>query len=333
MAKYIKPEMLNTIWASTGDVAEPDVNGEFTGVGVTVDITEGWTQIKPPYQVENWIQNQQSQFNAYINQLGIPEWDAETEYQTGKSFTQGSDGRIYKCIQTHTGRNPVLGNPSYWETFEGNRQATSTERGTVEFATIDEARTGEGGKAMSATVFQSTQALESARGTVFLANTSEVNAGNNAQKVVTPATLSSRTATGSRTGVIALANNAETNSGINDEKAITPAKLRLGVSMNLTGDHRHVALPSWLGGVIINWGTTTGAVTAGGTASVTYSKSFSNTTYGLSTSAVDGASDGSDQLQPYTSSRTASGAVLGTFRFAGSSSGDTIYINYLAIGT
>ena len=145
MAKYVKPELLNLVWASDAlpaDKPSPDSSGEFSGVGITVDVAEGWTQVKPPYEVENWIQNQQSQFNAYINQLGVPEWDTDTEYQTGKSYVQGSDNRIYKCILTHSGRNPASGNPSYWELFEGNRQATTTARGTVELATSAEAQAG-----------------------------------------------------------------------------------------------------------------------------------------------------------------------------------------------
>ncbi len=145
MAKYVKPELLNLVWASDAlpaDKPSPDSSGEFSGVGITVDVAEGWTQVKPPYEVENWIQNQQSQFNAYINQLGVPEWDTDTEYQTGKSYVQGSDNRIYKCILTHSGRNPASGNPSYWELFEGNRQATTAARGTVELATDAEVQAG-----------------------------------------------------------------------------------------------------------------------------------------------------------------------------------------------
>lgn len=145
MAKYVKPELLNLVWASDAlpaDKPSPDSSGEFSGTGITVDVAEGWTRVKPPYQVENWIQNQQSQFNAYVNQLGVPEWDTVTEYQAGKSYIQGSDNRIYRCILTHSGRNPASGNPSYWELFEGNRQATTTARGTVELATTAEAQAG-----------------------------------------------------------------------------------------------------------------------------------------------------------------------------------------------
>ncbi len=144
MAKYLKPEKLNLVWNSLSPStrATPDSSGVFSGDGVTMSIQEGWSQIKPPYEIENWVQNQHAQFNAYINQLGFPEWDSDTEYQSGKSYIQGSDNRIYKCILTHRDKNPASGNPSYWELFEGNRQATTTARGTVELATDAEVQAG-----------------------------------------------------------------------------------------------------------------------------------------------------------------------------------------------
>ncbi len=46
-------------------------------------------------------------------------------------------------IQTHVNRNPATaGNESWWELFEGNRQATTASRGTVEIATGAEVRAG-----------------------------------------------------------------------------------------------------------------------------------------------------------------------------------------------
>lgn len=222
MPKYVKPELLNLVWASDAlpaDKPSPDSSGEFSGAGITVDVAEGWTQVKPPYEVENWIQNQQSQFNAYINQLGVPEWDTDTEYQSGKSYVQGSDNRIYKCILTHSGRNPASGNPSYWELFEGNRQATTTARGTVELAT-----------------------------------TAEAQAGTSDSLAVTPSALASRTATESRTGVIEIATQSETNNGSDDTRAVTPKKMRWGVSFSKGTNSAHLALPSWLGGFIIQAG-------------------------------------------------------------------------------
>lgn len=145
MPKLSKPNRLDLIWASEAlpaNISTPDADGKVTGTSGTYFVTTGWEQVKPPYELENWIQNQQSQFSAYINQIGIPEWDASTEYQANKSYVQGSNNVLYKCISTHTNRNPAAGNPSYWEVFEGNRQATTSARGTVELATSDEAKAG-----------------------------------------------------------------------------------------------------------------------------------------------------------------------------------------------
>ncbi len=301
MAKYVKPELLNLVWASDAlpaDKPSPDSSGEFSGVGITVDVAEGWTQVKPPYEVENWIQNQQSQFNAYINQLGVPEWDTDTEYQTGKSYVQGSDNRIYKCILTHSGRNPASGNPSYWELFEGNRQATTTARGTVELATNAEAQ-----------------------------------AGTSDSLAVTPSALASRAATESRTGVIEIATQSETNSGTDDARAVTPKKLRLGFSISLSGDNNHVALPSWLGGVVINWGSV-GEMKDGDIVTTTYSKSFTTLNYGFSMAHVYSRGTGGVELMAQAEGLDYGQVSFRARRIAGedTETPDRINVRYIAIG-
>ena len=91
MAKYNKPNSINTIWAVNAlsqDLEKPTDNY----------IQTGWTQVKPPYEYENWSMNKLHQGMAYLNQLGIPEWDMNTEYQAYKSYVQGSDNRLYRCI-------------------------------------------------------------------------------------------------------------------------------------------------------------------------------------------------------------------------------------------
>lgn len=136
MPKFNKPtpSKINTIWATnavTGDVTEID----------TSKIQQGWIQEKPPYQSENWINQQHDQYIAYINQLGVPEWDQYTEYQSGKSYVQASNNLIYKCIQTHVNKNPATaGNEAFWNVWEGNRQATTTQRGTTSYATNSQAQ-------------------------------------------------------------------------------------------------------------------------------------------------------------------------------------------------
>lgn len=102
MANIAKPTTLNIIWASTGTKVDP---------GVT-KTNIGWVVQLPPYEYQNWVDNRQDVAIAHFNQHGIPEWDVNTEYQGNLSYTQGSNGLIYKCISTHTGLDPINPNNS-----------------------------------------------------------------------------------------------------------------------------------------------------------------------------------------------------------------------------
>ncbi|MBO9612551.1 MAG: hypothetical protein J7619_07645 [Dyadobacter sp.] len=70
------------------------------------------------------------------------------------------------------------------------------------------------------------QATATVLGVVALATAAEVQTGTDANKVVTPSTLSQRTATETRTGLIEIATQAETNTGTDDTRAVTPLKLK-----------------------------------------------------------------------------------------------------------
>lgn len=97
MAEIQKPLDINKIWAVGGDVISPSDS----------KIQGGWLVEIPPRQWFNWLDNKQDTFNAHVNQHGIAVWDATTEYQAGKSYVQGSNGLIYKAVQTNTNQNPV----------------------------------------------------------------------------------------------------------------------------------------------------------------------------------------------------------------------------------
>lgn len=109
MALITKPDM-EFIWASGGAVVKPS----------DVKIQTGWTPEVPPHQWENWIQKRQDEYLAHINQRGIPEWDALTEYEAGGlSYVQGTDGKIYKSVAASgpstTTQDPTLdGSDTYW---------------------------------------------------------------------------------------------------------------------------------------------------------------------------------------------------------------------------
>jgi hypothetical protein len=109
MALITKPDM-EFIWASGGAIIEPS----------DVKKQTGWTPEVPPHQWENWVQNRQDQYIAHVNQRGIPAWDGNTEYEAGGlSYTQGSDGKIYKSV-TASGPSTTTQNPTtdvsdtYW---------------------------------------------------------------------------------------------------------------------------------------------------------------------------------------------------------------------------
>jgi hypothetical protein len=96
MPNITKPTGLSNIWANGGTKIDP---------GAT-KVNIGWVVQLPPYEYQNWVDNRQDRAIAHINQHGVAEWDATTEYQGLLSYTQGSDGVIYKCLQTNTNKDP-----------------------------------------------------------------------------------------------------------------------------------------------------------------------------------------------------------------------------------
>ena len=105
----VKPD-LSQQWASDGDKIAPS----------GAKIQAGWGPEIPPYQWENFIQNRQDEMLAYLNERGIPEWDNRTNYVGGgKSYVQGSDGKVYKSVAA-SGPASVVSNPTtdvtdtYW---------------------------------------------------------------------------------------------------------------------------------------------------------------------------------------------------------------------------
>ena len=109
MATNKPANVSSKIWASLGDVETP----------TDVKMETGWVAEVPKAQVENWVQNRQDAFNAHVNERGIAEWDATTDYIANKSYAQGSNGNLYKSVQ-NTGPTTVVQDPTtdivgtYW---------------------------------------------------------------------------------------------------------------------------------------------------------------------------------------------------------------------------
>lgn len=105
MPLITKPKDINRIWASGGDKVAPTAQ----------KIAQGWIREIPPHQWFNYTDNKQDQAIAHINQMGIAQWDAETEYQAGKSLVQGpTNGVVYRATQTAVNKNPEV-DSGFWE--------------------------------------------------------------------------------------------------------------------------------------------------------------------------------------------------------------------------
>lgn len=104
MAEIKKPSSLSVVWASQGDKVRP--TDEKMAIGWLVEI--------PHREHFNFLENRRDSAIAHINQHGVAVWDATTEYIKDKSYVQGSDGVIYKCIFTNRGNDPTIVR-DYWE--------------------------------------------------------------------------------------------------------------------------------------------------------------------------------------------------------------------------
>ena len=96
MTVITKPD-ISKIWAESGaTIAPPDAK-----------IASGWGYEMMPFEWENWLQNRNDMMLSHINQRGISEWDAITNYYSNKSYVTGSNGLVYVALLDSTNVNPV----------------------------------------------------------------------------------------------------------------------------------------------------------------------------------------------------------------------------------
>lgn len=129
-----------------------------------------------------------------------------------------------------------------------------------------------------------------------------------------------------------IASTAEVEAGTDDTKAVTPKKLRFGVTMSL-GVNGYLALPSWLGGVILQWGrgtinmrTASGSYYVG-SASVSYPLAFPNAAW-VVIPQIQNSPNAMDSLSVASFSTTSVEVVGSTSAEAGQSP----LFFYIAIG-
>ena len=91
-----KPDMNYGVWAEGGNIEIPS----------SEKVYEGWVVEKPLNETMNWLQNRQDRMLQYINERGIPEWDARTEYPLDAYVARS--GVIYKALSPSTDKDPTL---------------------------------------------------------------------------------------------------------------------------------------------------------------------------------------------------------------------------------
>lgn len=106
MATEINKPDFSFQWASGGAIVAPS----------DVKIQTGWTAEVPPFQWENWSQNRQDVMLTHINQHGVAQWSADTEYFPLKSYVAGTDGFLYQAVQA-TGPSTTPRDPTTDTTF------------------------------------------------------------------------------------------------------------------------------------------------------------------------------------------------------------------------
>ena len=236
MASFIKPSGLSKLWAAAGTKVDP--GAAKTGIGWVVEL--------PPYQYQNWLDNKQDTFIAHSNQHGIPEWDTETEYQGGLSYTKGSNGVIYKCLQTHTNIDPVNPlNNLYWaRAFEDYGSVATVQSALTSHIANYQTLAGISNVVAARNNLSVWSKSESDSRFAYKAgSSSQVFAVSTATQPEHAVRLSQVqallvAATESVTGVIRIATSGEVSSGTNDTKAVTPLKLAsqyLSKAGNLAG--------------------------------------------------------------------------------------------------
>lgn len=128
---------------------------------------------------------------------------------------------------TANGTPDKVGASQYFDALMSD--PSESKRGMPLAATNAEVAAGtNNGKMVTPASLASRTATDARTGLVELATNAEVAAGTDTSRAVTPAGLAARTATESRTGLLEIATQAEVNAGTDDSRAITPKKLKDG---------------------------------------------------------------------------------------------------------
>ncbi|QNO00210.1 hypothetical protein QGX21_gp139 [Pseudomonas phage phiPsa315] len=236
MANITKPIGLSNVWADGGTKIDPGAS----------KVNIGWVVQLPPYEYQNWIDNRQDRAIAHFSQHGVPEWDGVTEYQGLLSYAQGSDGIIYKCIQTNVNKDPANPlNDAFWaRAFEDYGSVAAVQAQLNAHITNYQSLAGLGnvaGARANLSVYSKSESdtfFASKNGNA--AQVFAVAVATQPEHAVRLGQVNSllTQATEANLGVVRLATSGVTEAGVDDLRAITPLKaatVYLKKSGNLAG--------------------------------------------------------------------------------------------------
>lgn len=125
VSRKVKPANLDIqIWAQNGNTQFP----------TQVKYDAGWNFEVPIDEEENYIQNQQDQAIANINQQGVPDYDSTTTYWINSwvTYDDGVDVLKYVSLQdSNIGNTPNPAGNAFWvrlDTFESTAQTFADSR-------------------------------------------------------------------------------------------------------------------------------------------------------------------------------------------------------------
>lgn len=267
MAEITKPTDLQKIWASAGAIVVPADD----------KIALGWVTEAPPHQTENYLNNKHDRALASLSQHGVFQWDNSTGYLANKSWVQGSNGSLYYAKQDNTNQNPVTDTTeTYWNlVLSGTGVIHKSDTTTYSRAFLLNSTNAATGRAQLGSTSTGDAIFTAPTAGSARTSLGSTSTGDAVFTAVSSAAARSAIGVGSASdtaeGIVERATDAETITGVDDVRYLTPKKLRLGFSINLSAIG-HIAFPTWMGGIIFQWGNNT--VAADGNTLATLSTTF-----------------------------------------------------------
>jgi hypothetical protein len=313
MAKYTKPD-LSIQWAQTGTISTPSdgkkqlgwtaekpafeymnwlQNRQDTGIAYAFQMGfpewDGTTEYQYAAGYASHVQYNGLVYKAI--QTGTNKNPvSETAYWERAFDAYGSASTVNSALTAHITNYGTLASLSNVTTARSNLSVYSIAESVAAFAPIagNSAQTFLVGSASSANHAvrksqfdaKTGQATETTAGIAEVATNAETLAGASDTVVITPLKLQymidNRGATTSAKGTVELATNAETITGSDTERAVTPSNI-----VGLFGDsgrktHSTNGYQKLPGGMVMQWGSWSGATTANNTNNVTFPISFPN---------------------------------------------------------